>query len=858
MSVRLRTAVECLSRSGGQRLAETGNVGIAEQTGRPGTGRSKGALYVLVEAAGVAKDETERQLVDLLITEYDKAPGSITSGLRQAITAANARLYGQNQKSLPENRAAAGVTLAVIRESDVFVAQAGPSLAYVLHQDTFQRMPIDSPWLSPERAGSFPHMVPLGKRPEVDPDLFHSPLQRGDSMVVCTVALAQRVPQAQFKEIMSKGAVTLMMRQIGSQAGGLDFTALALEILEQSEVDEEAEAAAAAEEGEPEPAQGLVGRLREDWQVMTEDVGGLVGRLLQPIRNRGSHEPVDVPEMAPAPGARRAQPPRPAQQMEQAAEGYEGPPHQPAGMTGRLAAGTALPAEEPYTQPVLPLEVPPVRAPAQPLYTAEAIAGEPGTSRITRGGAAGAQGGLGSRLAGALRAAGERFRPVSEPEEYEEAAEESPVEAAAPEETDGESLVGRPWRERPRSGGRGPLAALRGIRLPVPALGGRLTMATVAILAVTAAIVGGLALVRYQEDQQRNQRFVELLASAQTKRSAVTPTMDKAAARTALAQAQQAVNQALELKPDDADAKALYQGILASLDSVNQVVRFNAVTTLVDVPETASRLGRLVVSGINLFFLDAGQNRVYKYLLSGSGAPPIQKLDVNPVLVRKGDEVGNVVAGDLMDIVWMPGGGVRTAARFLALESGGNLLEYDPTVGMRSLFVRDSQTWRKVKAISSFQGNLYVMDTQANSILKYEPTSRGYENSPVPWLKTNVDLTNMVDIAIDGDVYLLGLDGKIQRFRGGLALPYTQPDLDVPISNPAGLFTSPNVNSLYVVDPGNKRIVQLGKEGGFQRQYRYGGKDGAFDALRSVHVDEQQGLMFVTSGKQVLAVSIPR
>jgi hypothetical protein len=60
------------------------------------------------------------------------------------------------------------------------------------------------------------------------------------------------------------------------------------------------------------------------------------------------------------------------------------------------------------------------------------------------------------------------------------------------------------------------------------------------------------------------------------------------------------------------------------------------------------------------------------------------------------------------------------------------------------------------------------------------------------------------------------------------------------------------------VDPGNKRIVQLGKEGGFQRQFRYGGKDGAFDALRSVFVDETQGLMYITSGKKVLVAAIPK
>jgi hypothetical protein len=333
--------------------------------------------------------------------------------------------------------------------------------------------------------------------------------------------------------------------------------------------------------------------------------------------------------------------------------------------------------------------------------------------------------------------------------------------------------------------------------------------------------------------------------------------MDKTVARATLGMAEQAVNQALELRPDDPEAKSFYESLQVTLDGVNAVVRLTSVKVLVDVPETQSKLGRVVVNGIELFFHDAGQSRVYKYLLA-TGGTAVQKLDVNPVLLRKGDEVGNVVAGDVVDIVWMPAGGVRTAGRFLALESGGNLAEYDPTGGLRSLIVRDSQTWRKVMVVSSFQGNFYVMDTQQNRIFKYEPTAKGYENAPIEWLKAAVDLTNMVDMAIDGDIYLLGLDGNISRFRAGLAATYAMPEMDTPMTNPASLFNTPDTSSVYVVDPANKRIVQLGKEGGFQRQFRYGGKDGAFDALRSVYVDETAGLMYITSGKKVLVAAIPK
>ncbi len=922
MSVKLKTGLECLSQSGGRRLAEATNFGLVEQSGHLGMARSKGDLFILVEAAGSAKNETERLLVDVLASEYDRASGSITAGLRQAIASANRRLYASNQRALPEMRMAAGVTCAVIRDGDIFLAQAGPALAYVLHQGSLHRAPVDSPWLSPERAAAFPYMVPLGKRPEIDPDFFHSPLEQGDSVLLSSVGLAQVISQVQVKDILSRGAASGIIGAVSSLAGEMDFTAVAMDVMELTE-EEESPAQADAGQAEGHGAAGLLGRLREDWQIMVEDVAGFFGRFLPSSHGNEGEEletpevglaplpplpvtetPRAIPENQTEPEAERALPPweaaRPAEYRQagflEDVVAPRGPRRLPQTVAtdvhdrtqrdaGEPVAGTdfrgRFPGEEARLDSLARQQDEPELEPAaaSPVgRLAESAAGSwerakdrlVGTvNRLRRKRSVAAEG---DRPGGGL----ERLRPDWNDESMSLEAPASPREpltsdrGAAPAVATGgrESLVGVPWRDR----AAGPE---RDVELDASAeseevveesagqrrapLGLKQGWATVGIAAVAllALVVGGLALIRFQEDQDRTKRFTAFMATAQEKRALVTPSMDKAAARSALGMAEQAATQALELRPDDPEAKSFYESLQVTLDGVNSVIRLSNVSVLVDVPETQSKLGRIVVNGIDLFFHDAGQSRVYKYLLAPGGTS-VQKLDVNPVLLRKGDEVGNVVAGDVVDILWMKPGGVRPAGRFMALESGGNLAEYDPTAGMRSLIVRDSQTWRKVLVASSFQGNLYVLDTQQNRIFKYEPTAKGYENVPIEWLRTAVDLTNMVDMAIDGDIYLLGLDGRISRFRAGLAASFTMPDLDTPMTNPASIFNTPDTNSLYVVDSTNKRIVQLGKEGVFQRQYRYGGKDGLFDALRSVFVDETQGKMYITSGKKVLAVTIPK
>ena len=921
MSVKLKTGLECLSQSGGRRLAEATNFGLVERTGRLGMARSKGDLYVLVEAAGSAKNETERMLVDLLAGEYDRASGSITAGLRQAIAAANRRLYGANQKALPEMRMAAGVTCAVIRDGDIFLAQAGPALSYVLHQGSLHRAPVDSPWLSPERAAAFPYMFPLGKRPEIDPDFFHSPLEQGDSVLLCSVALAQFISQVQVKEILLRGPASVIINAISSLAGEMDFTTVAMDVRELTE-EEESPQQAEAGQAERSGAAGLLGRLREDWQIMMEDVVGFFGRFM-PVSRGHEGEELETPAVAAAPLAPlpATEAPRTDRGVQKEAEGERALPpweaerpaqYRQAGFMEDVVAprgprplpqtvepdrlgyaGWAVegPGAEANLGEPLPRQTDRLDTRARPQDDADPKpAGQSPVGRLTEAAvgtwrrAKDKLVGLVSRLRRRRSVAAEADQTrgafgrqqvlADEPEALgASAASMAPTtggRGVAPARPAGErkSLVGIPWRGRVPGSGSGAEPALvaddeetveeatDGRSLPWGLRPGW-ALAGIAAVAVLALVVGGVAFIRYQEDQNRAQRFAAFMATAQEKRALVTPTMDKTTARASLGMAEQAVNQALELRPDDPEAKSFYESLQVTMDGVNSVIRLTSVSVLVDVPETQSKLGRIVVNGIDLFFHDSGQSRVYKYLLA-SGGTSVQKMDVNPVLLRKGDEVGNVVAGDVVDIVWMPAGGVRTAGRFMALESGGNLAEYDPTGGLRSLIVRDSQTWRKVMVVSSFQGNLYVMDTQQNRIFKYEPTVKGYENAPIEWLKTAVDLTNMVDMAIDGDIYLLGLDGSISRFRAGLAATYAMPEMDMPMTNPASLFNTPDTQSVYVVDPTNKRIVQLGKEGGFQRQFRYGGKDGAFDALRSVFVDETQGLMYITSGKKVLVAAIPK
>ncbi|HID86611.1 MAG TPA: hypothetical protein EYP55_04430 [Anaerolineae bacterium] len=385
----------------------------------------------------------------------------------------------------------------------------------------------------------------------------------------------------------------------------------------------------------------------------------------------------------------------------------------------------------------------------------------------------------------------------------------------------------RPAEERVRR------ALLAGIALAIPLL--------------IAALVGYTYI---QQQGVRQARFEALLREAAERRAAaLAEPADRAVARELLREAEARVEEALQLRPDDATARSLEAAIQAHLDELSGVVRLTKVTSLATLPEEGSRPQRVVIHGSDLYVLDQGAQRVYRYRLTEAG-DGLESPDGEVVLSQ---------GGHLVDMVWVGTGGAREREGLLVLESGGSLLEVDPAGGVTVLPLAESQTWGQPLLTGGFRGNFYLLDSQRNQILKYVPTAQGYDAPPEEWIRpeTEVDLSGAVDMAIDGFIYVLLADGTILKLNAGLREPFDQEGLDEPLRDPTALFAMPESRSLYVADAGHRRIVQFGKEGAFQRQFHPPPGSDAFDALWSLWVDEAQGRLYVLNGTGLYMANIP-
>jgi len=403
-------------------------------------------------------------------------------------------------------------------------------------------------------------------------------------------------------------------------------------------------------------------------------------------------------------------------------------------------------------------------------------------------------------------------------------------------------------------------------REPVAKASGDLVQKILVAIAIAIPLVVAVvvALTLLQRGQAHRAELEALWAQAEGYWRQSQATGDPPVVRAHLTNAQQALDQILERRPDDAQALELEQRIMSRLDTINGVKRVSWVGELNTYPAEAD-LKRVVVQGNHVFVLDRGQDRVYHHQLDAELDKALTSESLQVELVSRGKQVGSVLVGDLVDMAWMPVGPNRQQASLVILESGGNLLDFDPMTGeLLALEVAGTDAWRFPQLVGSHSGRFYLLDSSANEIWRYGPTPEGYAGPPEEWLQGEVDLAGVVDMAISDSIYLLYADGTIRKLTLGQPDAFDVADWDTPLRGPTALFTRPPEETqwLYIADPGNGRIVQCDEAGHLKQKFRIAetsaGSDGdPLAAARNLFVDEIGGRAYVLSGQKLYLLILP-
>jgi hypothetical protein len=395
---------------------------------------------------------------------------------------------------------------------------------------------------------------------------------------------------------------------------------------------------------------------------------------------------------------------------------------------------------------------------------------------------------------------------------------------------------------------------------PRPTQGARarlFVMVALAILVLVPAVVLGLrwgqGATRAAEAEQKTGEAELTLMGAQT----ALDEGDKVTARNRLMDARALLAEAIELDGMNEHRSQLIATIEYEMQEVLQVKLLYGLTApLITFPNDA-RPSRVLVIDEDIFVIDTGRQQLLAYRFDPSTG--LVSDQTGQVVLQQGDTIDGATVGALADMAWLPlVPGYEDRPSLLVVDRNNNVFRYDPRVeGASLLDLAGRAEWGSVGQVQTFGGRIYLADEARGSLMRYSPGPGPgeYAIPPDQWFasQTQVNLSGLISLEIDGDIWLLFSNGMILRYRNGEQIPFSPENSIGLAEEPTDMVVMREENNLiYLVDAAEDRILVYNKDGAYLSQLR-GPEEGLLRGLSGLYVDEVSGVMYLLTQSGLFA-----
>jgi hypothetical protein len=352
-------------------------------------------------------------------------------------------------------------------------------------------------------------------------------------------------------------------------------------------------------------------------------------------------------------------------------------------------------------------------------------------------------------------------------------------------------LVLSQWREW--------LHAKRSMVSSLPLLSKILFVCTL-ILAIM--FVGSIGTVRYKERQaQQSQHMFELVRAIEDKRDAAESRLiygDEEAARTFVQEAKLLLK---ELSKEEYDSET-FTALSSSVDEMSRTLRKIEIIepdVLLDlhVSFPDARVNQMAKIGSSIVFYGTDDSSVYIYNILTQSIEAAEQQNISRIAAgstpKEDDEIVFVTANGL-------------AASFDPENRTLSTIPLD--------FPHDAPS---VTDVFVYNTHLYTLDAGEAQIFKHNRTQQGFAKG-VAWVQEDGGVAGGRSLSIDGDIFVL-TSQSIFKFERGLQQTFSLQELDPPLDSASTIWTYNDVESLYVLEPTHRRVIQLLKDGSLVRQY---------------------------------------
>lgn len=807
----------------------------------------KGQLHVVVEADHDVSRGRDACLIVLRTIRrvfYEDPSFSVTSSLRKAILAANRALYQQNFNAPPQKRAVVGLTCAVIKDRDLFIAQVTPAQAYIMAEGRLRALPANAEWGGtnvPFRSRA------LGASLTIEPDLYRAVLRPGDGVLICTSNLSDLLSREEVTRLLRAaepddavtGITDLCRRhQIADAHGIVAMTFARL---------------SPAAQASPFSAAGMNERARLALSGVAERLARTGADIIWLLRGPAEREARRRAEVSRA---------RLAEEERRLTRPHDEPPYSanPPPVPRALNLGEPLSEDTNHRSSSVVRSSPGTPVAPSALLGEVSFRDAPAPERVIDLSDTPGQAVFDHHARAQWQGARRSFRPFED--------RSTPLIRLSDAIT--RWLQPRPSAP-PRALPRQYRSAGLSYRRQSPPFPWLLLLLLVSL--VSLLILYGTTLSREQALREADNALTE----AEQAVAAIRDAPDDATAQERLIEAEEslAALRSSDLITATAANRQRYEELVReytrALAAVHKQTYFEDLTEVTRHPLPGSLFDTVVVPPPprtvtdtllfgSIYMLDANAGTLYRAPRTGGAAQPF---------LRPEDVVGPTSVGRVRGVAWRIDNIVAVAQ---SGESGPFTFYFRSGNEWRYSILAGSEEWGRVgerfRAVN-YEGNLYVLGAVRNNVLRY--LSGEYGSFPLPWIQNDGgrDVGSAVDLAVDGKINLLMPDGRVlifatnsageRAFEREIPVPQIRP----PLVTATRFFVTgpPDSGSIFLVDSFNGRIIQIDKLTGEFIQQISAPPDGpiTLDQLFSVFVDESgsRPVLYMVNGGQIVRGSLP-
>jgi hypothetical protein len=156
------------------------------------------------------------------------------------------------------------------------------------------------------------------------------------------------------------------------------------------------------------------------------------------------------------------------------------------------------------------------------------------------------------------------------------------------------------------------------------------------------------------------------------------------------------------------------------------------------------------------------------------------------------------------------------------------------------------ETYTTLGPASEYLGFTYAVT--GDKLVKF--TKTGIKLTGALWSQKE-EFTNAVSMDIDGSIYVLFVDGSLEKYTAGTKADFSIVGLDKPVQKPLKVVTNADFKQIYVADGEEGRIIAFDEDGvlDFQLKPELGSE---WTTLKSFDISSDEKTFYILSGTKVL------